>query len=197
MTLNFDQVVNLPANPADAFQLVRQSDGITVSLTATVASNVTTQVLLTFPGSGAEPGSLADGRYTLTIPSGLIFNVWGALDGDANGAAGGVYVLACVPSPNPPTNIYRLFGDSNGDGTVNGADFLAFRLAFLQQPVNLYFDYDGDGQVERRRLPAVPAAIPADNLTIGPLPTATVAMSELEAGRCAIGFVCVPPIPSS
>ena len=43
--------------------------------------------------------------------------------------------------------IYRLFGDSNGDRTVNGADFLAFRLAFLQQPVNPSFDFDGDGQV--------------------------------------------------
>ncbi len=29
----------------------------------------------------------------------------------------------------------------------NGSDFLAFRLAFLQQPANPLFDVNGDGQV--------------------------------------------------
>ena len=47
---------------------------------------------------------------------------------------------------DPATNkLYRLFGDSNGDGTVAANDFIAFRLALGgNSPI---FDFDGDGAV--------------------------------------------------
>ncbi len=35
----------------------------------------------------------------------------------------------------------------NGDQIGNGADFLAFRLSFMQPTPNLGFDFDGDGQI--------------------------------------------------
>ena len=54
-------LVTLPANPAAAFELKRQSDNMLVSLSATVAGNAVT---LTFAGGPVEFGSLADGRYT-------------------------------------------------------------------------------------------------------------------------------------
>jgi len=38
------------------------------------------------------------------------------------------------------------FGDSNGDGKVNGTAFLAFRLAFLS--ANNTIDFDNCGQVD-------------------------------------------------
>jgi hypothetical protein len=42
------------------------------------------------------------------------------LDGDANGTAGGDFSL----------DLHRLYGDVNGDGTVNGLDLAEFRTAF-------------------------------------------------------------------
>ena len=51
------------------------------------------------------------------------------LDGNDDGAAGGDYVSPPDTSPATPgqLNLFRLFGDVNGDGYVNGADLIAFR----------------------------------------------------------------------
>jgi hypothetical protein len=47
--------------------------------------------------------------------------------------------------------LHRLYGDVTGDGTVNGADFNPFRLAFGAGPGNPNYvaalDFDGDGFV--------------------------------------------------
>ena len=92
--------------------------------------------MLTFSGAFTEgPGSLIDGNYTLTLIASKIQGVGGFLDGDANGVGGDDKTLLT----------HRLFGDSNGDRTVNGTDFHAFRLAFLSNSST--FDFDGDGQV--------------------------------------------------
>ena len=69
ISVSFDQVVSLPANPAGAFQLNRQSDNAVVALISAVTNGVGTTVTLTFNGSVFESGSLADGRYTLTVYS--------------------------------------------------------------------------------------------------------------------------------
>src|SRR5262249_16572751 len=106
----FDTVMTLPANPADAFQLKRQSDNAMVHLAATVVNTAAqTMVTLTFPGAVAEFGSLKDGRYTLTILAGSASSSWGALDGNANGTGGDDFVLASASAPNPATNIFRFF----------------------------------------------------------------------------------------
>lgn len=129
----------LPLTLANAFELKRQSDNAVVTLSASAVDNVVT---LTFTGGPVEFGSLADGRYTLSVLATQITN----LDGNNNGTAGDNFVLACEPDTMlPPTNIYRLFGDANGDGTVSGSDFRAFRTAFGgTDPI---FDFDGDGSV--------------------------------------------------
>src|SRR5262249_36126897 len=86
----FDQHVTLPANPADAFRLVRQGDGAAVALAATVDdTGAGTVVTLTFTAGAVEGASLADGRYTLTVLAGRVGSPNGALDGDNNGQAGG------------------------------------------------------------------------------------------------------------
>ena len=47
---------------------------------------------------------------------------------------------------DPATNkLYRLFGDSNGDGTVAASDFIQFRLALGGS--SSIFDFDFDGSV--------------------------------------------------
>jgi hypothetical protein len=142
VTVTFDQVVTLPATPTQAFQLQR-SDGQLVDLTAAVSFNTVT---LSFNGALSESGSLADGRYTLTIFAAQVSNANGKLDGNGDGTGGDDYVLASAAAPNPPTNIFRLFGDINGDGTVSAADFTVFRQFFAG--VNDAFDFDGNGTVD-------------------------------------------------
>jgi hypothetical protein len=64
-----------------------------------------------------------------------------ALDGDANGSAGGNYV----------TEFHRLFGDADGNRTVNPIDFGAFRSVFglSSQATGFleFLDQNGDGQI--------------------------------------------------
>jgi hypothetical protein len=63
------------------------------------------------------------------------------LDGDANGTAGGDFTL----------DLHRLFGDVNGDRTVNITDLTAFRNAFgatTSDPTYLPFlDLNGGGVI--------------------------------------------------
>jgi len=71
-----------------------------------------------------------------------------ALDGDANGTAGGNYALTT----------HRLFGDSDGDGDVDLADLTPFGTAMFsvqgQPAYNPAFDFDGDGDVDLADLTA-------------------------------------------
>ncbi|HEY1380582.1 MAG TPA: DNRLRE domain-containing protein [Gemmataceae bacterium] len=146
------------ANAAAAFQLARTGPtGTTgnVGLTATVSTDGQgrTVVKLTFSGPFTESNtaagadrSLIDGKYTLTVfgtgtnavtgPGGL------ALDGDANGTAGGDFVLAT----------HRLFGDIDGDGDVDLLDLNPLVPALFatqgQPNYNPGFDFEGDGDVD-------------------------------------------------
>ena len=134
----FDANVTLPANPADAFQLRRQSDNAVVTLTASMpAANLVT---LTFTGGPVAFGSLADGRYTLTVFGAQVNN--GLFDGNGDGIPGDDYVLIGTPA----NGFFRLFGDANGSGNVDATDFGAFRSAF--GTANNFFDSDNDGDVD-------------------------------------------------
>jgi len=138
--VNFDQIVTLPVNPANAFQLKRQSDNGLVGLSATVVNDTVTHVTFSFTGALSEFVSLADGRYTLTIFSAQVSNANGSLDGNGDGIAGDNYVL----NGTPANGLFRLFGDADGNGTVNSTDFAAFRNAFgLGASI---FDFNNDGQ---------------------------------------------------
>ncbi len=139
LVITFDSAVTLPANPADAFQLKRQDNAV-VTLNVVPSGN---SVTLTFTGGPVEFTSLTDGRYTLTALATEIDG--GFFDGDGDGTAGDNYVLASTLSPSPATNIFRFFGDHDGDGNVAANDFIQFRLALGgNSPI---FDYDNDGAV--------------------------------------------------
>jgi hypothetical protein len=175
LTITFSEAVTFTGAIANAFSLHRDSapppgpgaeqGGVTglVNLSAVQAGNVVT---LTFNNAGPNPidgvglpnvvgnpptMSLPDGRYTLTIDASKVTGVNGALDGNGDGTGGDNYVLASAPAPAAPTNIFRLFGDVNGDGTVSALDFdgtaglIGFRQAF--GGLDHRFDYNGDGSV--------------------------------------------------
>jgi hypothetical protein len=130
-----------------AFTLARPSDGTAVSFTAaaTVVNGVTVVTLDAFTGAATEFGSLADGRYTLTALAGQISFGGQQLDGNGDGIGGDDYTFGGAQG------LFRYYGDVNGDGVVNGADFALFRTAFgttAGNPAYLwYLDYNGDGAV--------------------------------------------------
>src|SRR6185369_915995 len=86
---------------------------------------------LTFGGAYFSVNSLIDGRYSLNVKGNLTLDTSGA--GMASDFA---------------LNFHRLFGDSDGNATVDQTDFIAFRNAFNNGP-SIVFDYDGDGQVNQ------------------------------------------------
>jgi len=152
LRVTFDQHVVLPQNAADAFRLRRQGDGAAVNLAADVNDlGGSTVVTLTFGGGAVEQSqlvnpSLADGRYTLTVLAGQVGGVNGVLDGNHDAASGDDFILAGDPASN---KLFRLFGDVNGDGAVNGLDLTAFRAVFGSTtfPTLSPFDVNGDGVI--------------------------------------------------
>ena len=133
LAVTFSTAVSLPATPASAFTLTRVGDGASVTFTATasVVNSVTVVTLGNFTGAAAVNGSLADGRYTLTVLASQVMANGATLDGNGDGTSGGDYVSPADTSPATPGqfNLFRLFGDINGDGFVNGVDLIAFRSA--------------------------------------------------------------------
>src|SRR5262249_28901819 len=74
--------------------------------------------------TGAYTGtSLIDGIYQLRIFAPSVQGASGILDGDGDGTPGGDYLSATTG----PNRIYRLYGDYNGNSTVDGFDFAVFR----------------------------------------------------------------------
>src|SRR5262249_36360676 len=146
-TVNFDALVNLPSNPTDAFVMRRIGDGATVTLQANVITDSTTHVTLTFTGGPVEFGSLADGRYSLFVSAAMGSNASGNLDGNGDGTGGDDYVLIGDPAMAP--KLFRFFGDVDGDGDTDAANFLAFRDQFLGlAPYDPALDFDGGGAVD-------------------------------------------------
>jgi spore coat protein A, manganese oxidase len=147
LTVQFDSLVTLPGAPAMAFELRRQSDNAVVALAAAVTNADFTSVTLTFTGGALDFGSLSDGRYTLTVFASQVSNMYGNLDGNDDGAPNDNYNLV----GNAANKLFRLFGDVNGDATVNGFDLGFFRNAFGTQSGDAnylsYLDINGDGVI--------------------------------------------------
>jgi hypothetical protein len=137
LKVTFDQSLTLPSNPANAFQLKRNSDAATVNLGATFSGN---EVTLTFIGGAVDGSSLADGRFSLTVLANDVNG--GYFDGNGDGTPGDNFLLVGDTS----NKLFRLFGDADGNGQVTSSDFLAFRIAFLS--TNSAFDFDGNGSVD-------------------------------------------------
>jgi hypothetical protein len=140
VTVTFDAVVTLDSG---AFELSRADDTLVDLSIATSTVDGRTQAVLTFAGADVIDGSLAEGSYTLTIHGDLIHDTYGrSLDADADGVAGGDRTDA----------FFRLYGDSDGDGDVDGLDRDLFRSAFHTSAGDAaylwYFDFNGDGVVD-------------------------------------------------
>ncbi|MEL7500230.1 MAG: choice-of-anchor Q domain-containing protein, partial [Planctomycetota bacterium] len=135
INVSFSEIVNVSA--AD-FLLQNTDTGTNV--TPTVSTQLIggkTVATLTFSGTGTTAGSLDDGNYQLTVLDSITDAAGNSLDGDGDGDAGG----------NATDDFFRLFGDSNGDGTVNIIDFFQFRNAFGNSELDERFDVNGDGVI--------------------------------------------------
>jgi subtilisin-like proprotein convertase family protein len=129
-----------PTNKADAFALRRLHDNAPVTLQVAESGNIVT---LTFTGGAVDGLSLADGRYGLTI---FADQLGGRFDGNGDGQGGDDFQLFSDPAPDSASNIFRFFGDSNGDGAITAADFAVFRLDYGSSGASI-FDFNFDGQV--------------------------------------------------
>ena len=139
LSVTFSEPATFPNGLAAGFTLTRTGPGEpvgTVPLTLVQSGQTVTATFLdpTFAPFG---GSLIDGRYTLRLNATAITATAGQLDGDANGIVGGDAVV----------NFHRLFGDANGDRTVDAGDFSAFGNAF-GTTANSIFDFNGDGTID-------------------------------------------------
>lgn len=123
LTVAFNTDVTFAGPAANAFILTRDSDAATVTFTATtsVTGGVTFVTLGQFTGLATEAGSLADGRYTLTVRASQVSTAAGSLDGNRDGTPGDDYAFG---------GLRRVYGDASGDAWVDAVDLALFRQTF-------------------------------------------------------------------
>ncbi len=132
LTITFDSLVSLDAG---AFVVARVGGGLP-KLTQQVADvNGQTIVVLTFDASGTTFGSLNDGNWVLRVRHGRIHRA------DYRP----VFMMA-----DHVERFRRLYGDANGDRTVDASDETAFNNAYGHtDALSLArFDYDNNGIVD-------------------------------------------------
>jgi len=140
VTVTFDRVVSFTGAAAAAFQLARTGPGtptgnVAISVDTTGSTATQTVAKLTFSGSltegSATAPSLVDGNYSLTVFGG---QVQGGIQGGDN-----------------VSTLFRLFGDVDGNKSVNGSDLNAFRAAFGTNQGDTsyqsFLDFDGNGAI--------------------------------------------------
>ncbi|MGD1277561.1 MAG: CARDB domain-containing protein [Tepidisphaeraceae bacterium] len=124
LTVAFSSAVTLQSGAIT----LTDSSGNAVAYTLSTADNITFR--LTFVGGQFIGGSLANGRYVLTVHASKV------------SAAGGAQL-----SSDQMLNFWRFFGDFYGTGSVNNADKTLFTQVYRGQATAYlaYFDYDGNG----------------------------------------------------
>jgi len=154
ITVDFNTIVNISAG---AFTLDRRAfpTGNTFQPTtftigaapSTFNSGTQTRVVLTFSGTGVDFESLSDGNYRLIINSSSVTANSLSLDGNGDGTAGDNFVRGASSTDN----FFRLFGDSDGNGTVNGQETSRYRAALGsvsgQPNYNPLFDFQNNGAI--------------------------------------------------
>jgi hypothetical protein len=137
IAVTFDTAVD-PALLLTAFALARTGGGAVgaVSVSSSVVGGRTVAILA-FAGADTEFGSLADGRWALTVDRAKV-----------RSAATG----ALMAADHVQGGINRLFGDVTGDGVVDVTDYNAFRAAFGQPAgvpgYDVALDWDPDGVID-------------------------------------------------
>lgn len=139
LTITFSDPVSLPAIPEEAFALSNLLTLLPVTLHAVAVGNVVT---LDFVGGSVNNLSLADGRYSFTIFKSKVNG--GNFSSIGTGVPGENYQIVGDPAVAP--KLFRLFGDSDGNGAVTASDFNAFRLAYGQSGPSI-FDFQSNDQV--------------------------------------------------
>jgi len=133
LTLSFGEKVVLGTGAVT----VTNSDGSAVADTTLLVSNPTgdqRNYVLSFSGTGVVGGSLPDGIYDLSVAAA------GVQDLAGNGLVGSF-----------SQRFHRLYGDYDGNKTVNNADYFWFKQTFNKSLGETgfldLFDYDGNGTV--------------------------------------------------
>ena len=141
LTVSFNHAVTLDTG---AFSIVLHANstinGVTGQTSGTLpvlgwtTSDGGLSYVITFSGAGVVNNSIADGLYDLDLDH-----------TKAHDAANQLLATDAVFS------FYRLYGDFNGDGTVNNADSFQFSRAFNksagQAGFVAFFDFNGDGTI--------------------------------------------------
>lgn len=101
------------------------------------ADGSATQWVVNFSGAGVSGSSIADGVYDITLNS-------AAVTSDANSSVN--------LQPRPADTFYRLFGDAQGTGKVNAADYGAFLSTYGLKSTSAgylaYFADDGTDKID-------------------------------------------------
>ncbi len=131
LTVTFNESVTLADN-AITLNLLSQTGGSPTPMSFTLSGSGTTYVL-TFTGSDDVGNSLPDGAYELIVSAGGVSGT-----GNLNMSADQDY------------EFFRLYGDFNGDGKVDSADFgvLAIDYGTETNSSDWYLDYNGDGVID-------------------------------------------------
>ena len=166
--INTNELVSVSVNGADNFINARQRSQITsvVVVTESVLSDPQTAFSLTNIGLlTASSSSLVSSQilvtsvgnvYTLRFGAGAGVVARGGTGARANSLADGNWILTVAGSEVSGTNqfgnravdnFFRMFGDSDGDGDVDGTDAVALRKAQIAASYNAALDWDGNGSV--------------------------------------------------
>jgi hypothetical protein len=166
--INTNELVSVSVNGADSFINASQRSQITsvVVVTESVLSDPQTAFSLTNIGLlTASSSSLASSQilvtsvgnvYTLRFGAGAGVVARGGTGARANSLADGNWILTVAGSEVSGTNqfgnravdnFFRMFGDSDGDGDVDGTDAVALRRAQSAASYNAALDWDGNGSV--------------------------------------------------
>ncbi|MCC9655500.1 Ig-like domain-containing protein [Rhodopirellula halodulae] len=146
LTIQFDAEVTIDP---EAFTVIKRgTDGgnVDVAYTTRLDQNGHTIADLTFSGSFVEYGSLVDGNYQLTIVGTKIATsrAYG-IDADRDGLADDNILFG----DNESDVFFRLYGDTNGDGLVGAADYIALRNSYGTSDSDpgheRSLDFDSDG----------------------------------------------------
>ncbi len=160
ITVTFDRRVNFPAN---AFTLTRSLDGqnfTDVSAGITISNpsaDGVTWVLNVTPGGSLDrtaattvAGLFVDGIFQLVLHGANITDA-ATGTGHYNGGADQIIAYNSAEAGGPSNYFHVLYGDTNGDGSVNLTDYRQFKLDYLSSSADsnydTAFDYDGDGGI--------------------------------------------------
>ncbi|CAN5610266.1 hypothetical protein BH11PLA2_BH11PLA2_06880 [soil metagenome] len=129
LAVTFNSTVTLLPN---AFTLTRAGGGTIPALNvSTQTVSGVTVATITFSGAGSEFGSVSDGLYTLTVNAGTVRDVPSSL----------------LNTASQSYTFTRIYGDADGNRTINGSDLVSFGNAFSSIGSNLIFDADGNNTI--------------------------------------------------